>query len=233
MAPRIKICCIRSVDEARRALALGADDLGLVSAMPSGPGVIDEDVIAAVARVVADEAGDRAGTFLLTSLTSVDAIVAQHALTQTNTIQICDAITGGTLAELRRRLPAVRLVQVIHVEDRGAIDDATAAAAHVDAVLLDSGRPSLATKELGGTGRVHDWDVSADVVTAIAPLPLYLAGGLRADNVAAAIARVKPYGLDLCSGVRTGGDLDDDKLRAFVTAVRAVETQPGCGPSAA
>lgn len=226
MAPRIKICCIRSVDEARRALALGADDLGLVSAMPSGPGVIDEDAIAAIARVVADEAGDRAGTFLLTSLTSADAIVAQHGRCKTNTIQICDALVDGDLATLRRRLPAVRLVQVIHVEDRGAIDAAKAAAAHVDAVLLDSGRPSLATKELGGTGRVHDWDVSADVVTAIAPLPLYLAGGLRADNVAAAIARVRPHGLDLCSSVRSDGDLDDEKLARFVTAVRAVETLP-------
>lgn len=227
MAPRIKICCIRSVDEARRALALGADDLGLVSAMPSGPGVIDEEVIAEIAAVVARDEGDRVGTFLLTSLTTADAIVAQHRRTTTNTIQLCDALVDGDLAALRARLPRVRLVQVVHVEGRGAVDEARAAAPFVDAVLLDSGRPAGATKELGGTGRVHDWDVSTDVVAALAPLPVYLAGGLRADNVAAAIAQVQPYGLDLCSGVRTDGALDDHKLARFVAAVRAAEAQPG------
>lgn len=232
MALRIKVCCIRSIDEARRALAAGADDLGLVSAMPSGPGVVDEAVIADVAAFVAafDAAGSGAGvgvgTFLLTSLTRVDDIVAQHARTQTNTIQLCDALDDGDLATLRARLPGVRLVQVVHVEGRGAVDDARAVADRVDAVLLDSGRPSLAVKELGGTGRAHDWRVSADVVAAVAPTPVYLAGGLRADNVAAALAGVRPFGLDLCSGVRTGGDLDDDKLRRFIDAARAAVAPP-------
>lgn len=213
----VKVCCIASVDEARRAVAAGASAIGLVSAMPSGPGPIDEATIAEIAA--ATPAGIE--TFLLTALQSAPAIAAQHAVCGTTTIQLVDTVESRELERLRALLPRVRLVQVIHVVGSEAIEAARAAGALVDALLLDSGNPALAVKELGGTGRVHDWAISRRIREE-APVPLFLAGGLHAGNVAAAIRAVQPHGVDLCSGVRTDGALDDGKLAAFFAAVRAL-----------
>jgi len=218
-APQVKICCIADLAEARLAIAHGAAALGLVSAMPSGPGVIDEAVIAEVAAAVAAEA-PAVQTFLLTSLTEAEAIVAQHRRCGTTTLQLVDALAPGELPRLRAALPAVRLVQVIHVCGEASVEEALAAAPHVDAVLLDSGAPQAAVKQLGGTGRTHDWATSRRIRDALAErdVPLYLAGGLRPDNVAAAVAQVAPYGLDLCTGVRQHGRLDAVRLAAFFAA---------------
>ena len=101
-------------------------------------------------------------------------------------------------------------------------------APHVHAFLLDSGRPNAAVAELGGTGRAHDWGVSAAFVRA-SEKPVFLAGGLSAGNVAEAIGRVRPYGLDLCSGVRTDGRLDGAKLAAFVLAVERTDAELSSG----
>jgi len=212
----IKICCISSVDEARLALESGANILGLVSAMPSGPGVIDEPLIASIAAAVAPPAQ----TFLLTSLCDADAIIEQHRRCRTSGIQLCDALPDGALARLGDALPGVRLVQVIHVTSEASYDEAMRAAQEADALLLDSGNPSLRVKELGGTGRVHDWTISRRICTDAA-VPVFLAGGLNAENVADALRDVGASGVDICSGVRTGGALDRDKLARFIAAVRA------------
>jgi phosphoribosylanthranilate isomerase len=216
--PRIKICCIASVDEAWTAIRAGASALGLVSSMPSGPGVITEELI----TTIASEVPPPVATFLLTCLQDVDAIVEQHRRCRTTTIQLCDRIERGTYDELRDRLPGIGLVQVVHVTGEESIDEAVAVAKNVDAILLDSGNQSLAVKELGGTGRVHDWSISRRIREAI-EVPLFLAGGLRADNVGEAIDAVAPFGLDLCSGVRTAGNLDRTKLEAFVAAAYRVD----------
>lgn len=196
------------------AIAAGADAIGLVSAMPSGPGPIDESLICEIASYVPRSVG----TFLLTSLTSADDIIAQHGRCLTTTIQLVDALEKGAHERLRQVLPGVRLVQVIHVTGSESIEEARAVEPLVDAILLDSGNPKLAVKELGGTGRTHDWTVSAGLVSAV-QVPVFLAGGLRAENVAAAIQQVRPYGVDICSGVRTNGRLDEEKLSAFMAAV--------------
>jgi phosphoribosylanthranilate isomerase len=198
------------------AIAQGASAIGLVSEMPSGPGVIAEALIAEIAA--AAPAG--IGTFLLTSRQSIGGIVEQQRRTGVNTIQICDDLPAGAHAQLRAALPGVTLVQVIHVDGAPAIGRAVIVAPAVDAILLDSGNQALAVKELGGTGRRHDWALSRRIRDAVG-VPVYLAGGLRADNVAEAIATVGPAALDICSGVRTEGRLDEDKLAAFMRAVRA------------
>jgi phosphoribosylanthranilate isomerase len=213
---RLKVCCIASVDEARRAVAAGADALGLVSAMPSGPGPIEDECIREIAATVPPPVA----TFLLTCRTRGDAIVEQLRFTRCNTVQLCDAVEDGAYDAIRAALPAVKIVQVIHVEDEVSLDEAHRASRHVDALLLDSGRPKAETKELGGTGRVHDWTLSRRIV-GTSPVPVFLAGGLRAENVRRAVTEVAPYGLDVCSGVRTAGHLDDEKLRALVEAVNA------------
>jgi len=211
---RVKICCMGSTEEADLAIAAGADAIGLVSAMPSGPGPIDEALICEIAQYVPRSVG----TFLLTSLTKADDIIAQHGRCLTTTIQLVDQIEDGAHQTLRQALPGVRLVQVIHVTGPESIDEARAVEPLVDAILLDSGNPKLAVKELGGTGRTHDWSVSAQLVAAV-DVPVFLAGGLRAENIASAILHVRPYGVDICTGVRTNGHLDPEKLDAFMAAV--------------
>lgn len=210
-----KVCCIASLAEARLAVEAGASALGLVSAMPSGPGVIDEALIAEIAAQIAPPVE----TFLLTALQNAEAIVAQHGRCGTTTIQLVDRLPDAELAALREALPAAKLVQVIHVRDDASVSEALSAAHQVDALLLDSGNPAAAVKELGGTGRVHDWRWSRRIVAA-SPVPVWLAGGLHASNAAEAMAAVQPHGLDVCSGLRTQGRLDAAKLRAFSAALR-------------
>lgn len=211
MPPRIKICCISSVEEAKLAIEWGASALGLVSEMPSGPGVIEEERIAEIVKTLPE--GIR--SFLLTSKQEPEAIVGQQQRTGVNTLQLVDSMTVEAYGELRAALPDVHLVQVIHVLDESAIEEALNVAPHVDAILLDSGNPTLPVKELGGTGRVHDWSLSRMIVEAVR-VPVYLAGGLNAQNVREAIEHVQPFGLDICSGVRTDGRLNVTKLSAYI-----------------
>jgi phosphoribosylanthranilate isomerase len=211
--PRIKICCISSVDEAWTAIRAGASALGLVSAMPSGPGPIADELIAEIAARVPPGIA----TFLLTCAMDADTIIRQQRAARVNTLQLVDAVPREVYGILRAELPGVALVQVIHVTGPGSVDEAREVAPHVNAILLDSGNPSAAVKELGGTGRVHDWELSRRIREAV-DVPLYLAGGLRPENVAEAVARVGPFGLDVCSGVRTDGRLDRDKVEGLIRA---------------
>ena len=214
--PRVKICCIGSREEAALAIECGASALGLVSQMPSGPGVIRDELIAEIAATVPPAIG----TFLLTCRQSVLDIVRQQRSCRTNTIQICDHLTTGTHRDLKTALPGISIVQVIHVTGPESVDEAVKTAPHVDAILLDSGNQRLPVKELGGTGRTHDWSLSRKIREQI-PVPLFLAGGLTPENVAQAVAEVGPFALDVCSGVRTNGKLDAEKLRRFFASVRA------------
>ncbi len=219
VTPRIKICCIASPAEAALAVAHGADAVGMVSQMPSGPGPIPEARITEIARTV--PAG--IATFLLTSKPDATAIISQVRRTGVTTVQICDRLMIGSHRDLRAALPGVALVQVIHVTGERSVEEADELAPLVDAILLDSGRPEAAVKELGGTGRMHDWALSRRIRD-IVDVPVWLAGGLTAANAALAVRQVEPYGLDVCSGVRTGGRLDAVKLAAFVAVAR------GAGP---
>lgn len=210
----VKICCIANLQEARLAVSAGASAIGLVSAMPSGPGPISEELIAGIAaRVPAPTE-----TFLLTALRDAEAIAAQHRRCGTTALQLVDHLPEPELRRLRKLVPGVRLVQVIHVVGPESVDEAGAAAALVDTLLLDSGNPRLAVKELGGTGRVHDWTHSRRICET-AEVPVLLAGGLNPGNVRAAMERVRPAGLDVCSGLRSDGRLDAGKLRDFFRAI--------------
>ena len=193
----------------------GANAIGLVSAMPSGPGPIPEDLIAEIAAIVPPGVS----SFLLTCLQDATSIIAQQRRLRVNTIQICDRLTSGSYQEIHDALPGIKLVQVIHVTGPESVDEAIEVAPHVDAILLDSGNQSLAIKELGGTGRTHDWSLSREIRESI-DVPLFLAGGLNPTNVAAAIREVQPFGIDVCSGLRTEGALDPQKLTNFIRAIR-------------
>jgi phosphoribosylanthranilate isomerase len=211
MKIRIKICCINSVSEALTAIESGADAIGLVARMPSGPGPIPDELIKKIAQTVPPPVG----TFLLTSETTASGIIKHHQRTNTNTIQIVDLLSEGSYSQIKNALPSVKIVQVIHVIDSDSVDLAIRLSENVDALLLDSGNPNLKVKELGGTGRVHDWNLSRQI-RENSKCPVFLAGGLNPDNVKQAIREVRPFGVDVCSGVRTNGALDREKVSAFV-----------------
>jgi phosphoribosylanthranilate isomerase len=212
--PRVKICCIASDDEAALAVRYGASAIGLVSAMPSGPGPIEESRI----RDIAQNVPPAVATFLLTCSTSADSIIRQQRYCGTNTLQLVDEVEIGTYARLRDGLPGIAIVQVIHVRDETSIEEALRVAPDVNAILLDSGNPAAAVKELGGTGRRHDWSISRRIRESI-DVPVFLAGGLNPANVREAIETVQPFGVDVCSGLRSAGRLNEEKLTAFMAAV--------------
>jgi phosphoribosylanthranilate isomerase len=231
---RVKVCCMRDPSEVRIAAGAGADAIGLVGPMPSGPGVIDLETAARLARGTPPPVAP----VLLTAETTAEAIATQVAMVGAPIVQVVQHIDAHAAAELAERLPHTRILQVVHVEDESALRLIERYSPFADAFLLDSGRPSAARPELGGTGRAHDWRISRAFVQA-SPLPVFLAGGLRPDNVRDAIETVRPHGVDLCSGVRRAGRLDAARLAAFMSGVRAADaslrsgaTDPGAPPGA-
>lgn len=218
---RFKICCIQSTAEAESAVRRGASAIGFVSRMPSGHGPISEELIAAIVPRVPPGVM----TVLLTCKTRASEIIAQHRRCRTNVLQLVDAVEPGCHEQLRGSLPGIGLIQAVHVTGPDSIREATGAAPLVDAILLDSGNPNLAVKELGGTGRVHDWSISKAICESVG-VPVYLAGGLTPGNVAEAVRRVRPFAVDVCSGVRTGRFLEEGKLDAFIEALASCCKEP-------
>ena len=211
---RVKICCISSLAEARLAVEAEASAVGLVSHMPSGPGVITE---AEIQRIL-PHIPPHIETFLLTSLTRPQEIIAQHKRCPTTTLQFVDYIAPSAYTLVRTALPEVKLVQVIHVTGQESLKLASDYSQLADILLLDSGNPQLPVKELGGTGRQHDWSISAEIVSSVSS-PVFLAGGLSAENVTMAINTVRPFGVDVCSGVREAKRLNEIRLRDFMANV--------------
>ncbi|MCX6151166.1 MAG: phosphoribosylanthranilate isomerase [Ignavibacteriales bacterium] len=214
LTPRIKICCISSIDEATSAIRNRVSAIGLVSEMPSGPGVISEEIILEIAKIIPPGVS----SFLLTSKQNVEDIILQQRKCKTNTIQLCDTLLPEQHLELRRALPGISIVQVVHVTGEESIKEAIELSKNTNGLLLDSGNQSLQIKELGGTGRVHNWIISKEIVKRV-NVPVFLAGGLNPSNVKEAIRIVQPFGVDICSGVRTDGKLDEKKLKQFVNNV--------------
>ena len=211
---RVKICCIQSIEEAWLAIDCGASAIGLVSQMPSVPGVISEDLIAEIAT----EIPLGVTSVLLTSQQNPALIIEQHQRCKTNAIQLVDRLSLIIPKKWQEAMPGVDIIQVIHVTGKESIDEAISVAPFVNGILLDSGNQSLPVKELGGTGRTHEWSISREIRDRV-EVSVFLAGGLNHKNVAEAIRQVGPFGVDVCSGVRTNGKLDEAKLREFMKNV--------------
>lgn len=212
---RIKICCISSLSEAETAWKHNIDAVGLVGNMPSGPGVISDDLI----KMISNAAPPSVSTFLLTSETTSEKIIKHQKKVGASTIQIVDKIVSGTFQEIRNECRGIKLVQVIHVIDETSLEEALSYTNDADALLLDSGNPNLSIKELGGTGRIHNWEISREICSK-STIPVFLAGGLNPQNVKSAIEFVNPFGVDVCSGVRSNGKLDENKLIQFINEVK-------------
>jgi phosphoribosylanthranilate isomerase len=213
----VKICCIKSLYEARLAIEYGASAIGLVGPMPSGPGIISDDLISEIVERIPPPIA----TFLLTSETTADQIINHHKKVNTSAIQIVDRLDLNSYDQIKQALPGIKLIQVIHVINENSIREAKIVAPHVDAILLDSGDPNKEVKELGGTGRIHDWELSREIVKET-NIPVFLAGGLTPANIKAAIQKVKPFGVDICSGLRTKGKLDEAKLSKFMNIISRI-----------
>ncbi len=211
---RVKVCCIQNQDEANLAVSKGVDALGLVGPMPSGPGVISNEIINQISRSISPPTA----TFLLTSETTASGILQHHQKVRTSVIQLVDEVDQKDLVSLREELPGIKLVQVIHVLGSESIEAALEVSSYIDALLLDSGNPNLDIKELGGTGRTHNWEISRAIVEE-STKPVFLAGGLNPDNVSKAIDFVRPFGVDVCSGLRRGGKLDSALFDSFLQAI--------------
>jgi len=220
MRTRVKICCMASPAEVRAAAIAGADAIGAVGPMPSGPGPIDDET----ARAVIAAAPPGVTPFLLTEEHTIEGVVRHVRATRAPVVQLVRHVEPRLHAEIRESLPTVKIVQVVHVENETAIEFARGYAMTADALLLDSGNPMSGgeVEELGGTGRAHDWRLSRQIVSLV-DKPVWLAGGITAANLGDAIATVRPFGIDLCSGVRTLGKLDIKKLQSLFVAVSAAE----------
>ena len=193
----IKICCIQNDTEVEMAAAAGATHVGLVAAMPSGPGPIAADRIAEIVGAV--PTGVTA--VLLTAHTDADSIIEHARTTGVTAVQIVGEVPSDVRLSIKAAARSIDILQVVHVGGPEALEQAQPAAVGSDFVLLDSGRPSALVPELGGTGRTHDSAVSAQIVSRL-DVPVFLAGGLGPENVAEAIRTVRPAGVDLCSGIR-------------------------------
>ncbi len=213
--PIIKICCIQDRTEAQLAMDLGANALGLVSEMPSGPGIISLDQIRDIAAFIPIPIN----SVLLTSKQSSEEILEQVEYCKPTAIQIVDKILFGSHQDIHAAFPELIIIQVIHINGIEAIVETEKVSSDVDAILLDSGNKLLATKVLGGTGRAHNWSISTQICR-YAQISVILAGGLNQTNVREAIRTVNPAGVDVCSGVRTNGKLDRVKLTSFMNNIQ-------------
>ena len=185
----VKVCCIQSVEEARRAIEAGADALGLVAAMPSGPGPIPDPLISEILSQLPKSIC----TVLLTSETGVDDILRHLERCPAEVVQVVRDIGSIALQELKDARPDVAWMQVVHVDSSAALERAKLVCEIADAILLDSGQPQAKTPTLGGTGQTHDWTISKAIVDAMS-IPVVLAGGLRPTNIAMLYPMLHPLG---------------------------------------
>lgn len=208
---RVKICGIRSLEDARLAVDLGADAIGLlVGQLHTSPDFIG----AKEARAIVGEMPPFVATVLVTHLHDREKIAKLVAEVHPSTLQLHGQSAPQDVKALRAQFPSLKISKALHVNAKGVEDQVKEWADFVDAILLDTSSPE--TDQVGGTGRTHDWNVSAGIVRSLAK-PVILAGGLTPSNVAAAIAKVRPFAVDVNSGTKNAaGYKDPEKVRRFI-----------------
>jgi phosphoribosylanthranilate isomerase len=214
----IKICGNTSLEDARLAVEAGADAVGFVFA-PSPRRVIAAQVAAIVPHLPAEV--EKIGVFVGADLEAIEAAVCEAGLTG---VQLHFAADPELPEELHSRLGReLRILRVLHFETENLAGIATQLAdyerdPHVDAVLVDSRTGSA----VGGTGVAFDWAAARLTLFQETKHRLVAAGGLNPENVAEAIATLRPWGVDVVSGVEAApGRKDPDKVREFVARARA------------
>lgn len=216
MAVRIQIAGVSTLEEALATADAGADALGFTVRLPHG---VHDGLTEAKARGIIAALPPFVASVAITYVeTARDAVDLCRYLGVT-TLQLHGPFPAPELPLIRAGLPHLKLIRSVHVTGPEAIAQARGLARHVDALILDTYDP--ATGRHGATGLTHDWSISRQIVAELR-VPVILAGGLTPDNVAAAIAAVRPWGVDVHTGVEDAdGSRNLDKLRAFVAAARA------------
>jgi len=207
----VKVACIRNPEEAMRAVSFGAAAIGMAAETPTGGRALTH---AEIARIVA-AVPETTGTFLMTTRRSAIELAELARNAGVNTIQLWDEPDPDAYAHLRSAVPGISIVQSIPVMGEGAIETAISVSPRVDALLLDSASRSVPVRWEEQHGRTHDWRISRRIADAVS-IPVILSGGLTHLNVADAIRAVRPYGVEVCSGVRTKGQLNTTLLVQFL-----------------
>ena len=206
---RVKICGNRTIEEAFMAVRAGADAVGLIV----GTRYKTEDELDAhTASEILTALPPYISAVLVTHLISADEVMEIHQRVPTAVIQLQNDIILREITKIKKRLPHVKLIKAIHVENMSAIEIAKSFASYVDALLVDS----RTEDRIGGTGMTHDWGISSKIVLQINK-PVILAGGLNPSNALEAIRQVRPFGVDVNSGVEfEDGKKDPKKINDFV-----------------
>lgn len=213
--PFIKICGLQSYGDARLALDCGATALGFLVELTHRA---EDKIDIGTARDIIRRLPADADTVLVTHLTDAPEIAALADAIGARSIQVHGDVPPEVVARLAALARGRALIKAVHVMGPEAVADARAYVGIADALVLDS----RTADRLGGTGRTHDWSISRRIVEAVAPMPVYLAGGLNPGNVADAIAAMRPAGVDVNSGVEDAdGRKEAEKVRLFVTRALA------------
>ncbi len=225
----VKVCGIQTHEEASAALACGATALGVLVGLTHRA---EDEIEAAAARDIVARLPAETEAVLVTHLLDPERVAGLAASVGARAIQVHGDMTPADLRRLRPMAPDKRLLKAVHVTGE---DDALARAfAYADAAANALVLDSRSADRLGGTGLTHDWSISRRIVAAVHPLPVYLAGGLRPENVEEAVARVRPAGVDVNSGVEDeSGRKDPARMREFVATAGAALAHVGAAVAGA
>jgi phosphoribosylanthranilate isomerase len=208
--PFIKICGLRSYEEARLALDCGATAFGFLVGLSYATA---DQISPENAAGIIGKLPENADTVIVTHQTDPEKAAALARITGGHTLQVHGDMPPAGVRKLAALAPDLRLIKAVHVSGPESIEAAAAYAGIAHALLLDT----RTVDRLGGTGRTHDWSISARIVAAV-PVPVYLAGGLTPENISDAIERVRPAGVDVNSGVKdSAGEKDAEKVSLFVS----------------
>ena len=208
----VKICGIRRHEDALIAAELGADAIGLlVGQRHNSPDFIS----AAVAREISRTLPPSVEAVLVTQITEVDEIERLLRQSGITAVQLHSEITADSVANLRTRFPDLKVFKSVHVISAESVRYPEGFSKVVDGFVLDT--INVATDQVGGTGNIHDWSISQEIVTRFPDIPIILAGGLNSKNVRSAIESVHPFGVDVNSGTKgSDGFKDARKMREFI-----------------
>jgi phosphoribosylanthranilate isomerase len=214
MKVKVKICGITSNEDLVTAVEAGADAVGFVVNVPSSP----RNLALGEAERLMKNTPVFVKNVVVTVPKRLSELIETYERLRPDILQI----HGHNLSDsvIREKLANTRLIRAIQVKSDYAVDEAIKATNTFDAILVDSFVPG----RLGGTGKVHNWELSKRVRQKIHPKPLILAGGLNPENVQGAIRVVKPYAVDVSSGIESQpGIKDSKKVFEFIKNAKEVE----------
>lgn len=208
---QIKICGLKRVEDALVAVESGADFIGLMFFLRSQR-YITPETAAEISSAVRGRA-KTVGVFVNADPEEMNRAARESGL---DYIQLSGSEGAETVRALE--VPAIDVIHMRHgLTPESLAEQVTRTPAEI--VLLDTAREGI----FGGTGEAFDWDLVPEL-----PKPVMLAGGLRPDTVVEAIRRVRPWGVDVSSGVELNGEKDQGQIRAFIAAARGALSVSGC-----